>query len=504
MISKTVVKEYLKTELDDWTWLKEVSEEELKEGVKENKFKLQPFKHQMASFLAGMFNPHFLFLLDMGLGKTSIVLNLIQWRMRRGHIKKTLIVVPNVTTISGWAAEIKKHTDLTYTELWGTKEERLEKLKTSNTDLYIINYMGLQVLLAEGRNGKRMLKRPEEFDKYKEFDCIVFDELQFCKSFTSLSYLICKELSMRIKYRYGMTGTPFGRDPQDLWSQFFLIDHGETFGRNITFFRQAFFNSSVNYWGGYEWKLKKELEPVLHKKMQNKSIRYAESEAQELPPKIYITVPITYLSGQTYDFYKKTVQEMMYAKGNVAKLEGCFSRLRQITSGFVQFRDEDTKEKEIIDFSENPKLDALMEIIEGTGDKKVVVFNEFIHSGDTICKRLTQENIPFRRLYGGTLNKTTIVEEFVNNDKYKVFVVNSQSGAVALNLQIAKYVIFYESPVSVITRAQAEKRCHRTGQDERVFIYDLVVKNSIDEKLIRYLKEGKDLFKALVEGVVEL
>ncbi len=79
----------------------------------------------------------------------------------------------------------------------------------------------------------------------------------------------------------------------------------------------------------------------------------------------------------------------------------------------------------------------------------------------------------------------------------RILVANSVSGGTGLNLQIANYVIFYESPVSPIHRLQAEWRCYRAGQTKAVFIYDLVVAESVDEKILEFIKEGKNLLSTL-------
>jgi SNF2 family DNA or RNA helicase len=71
---------------------------------------------------------------------------------------------------------------------------------------------------------------------------------------------------------------------------------------------------------------------------------------------------------------------------------------------------------------------------------------------------------------------------------------------MGLNLQVGSYAIFYESPVGVIPRAEAEGRIHRTGQQNRCFIYDLVVKDSVDELILNFHKTGGDLWKALVDN----
>jgi len=100
-------------------------------------------------------------------------------------------------------------------------------------------------------------------------------------------------------------------------------------------------------------------------------------------------------------------------------------------------------------------------------------------------------------LYGATENKYETMQKFLNDKDCRVYVVNSKSGAMSLNLQKAHYQVYFESPVSPIIREQSGKRLHRLGQQHRVFIYDLVMKHTIDEKIVGFIKEGKSLYEAI-------
>jgi SNF2 family DNA or RNA helicase len=135
---------------------------------------------------------------------------------------------------------------------------------------------------------------------------------------------------------------------------------------------------------------------------------------------------------------------------------------------------------------------------------KIVIFHEFIHSGKLIAKELERNKYKFERLYGETKDKKGAKDRFLTDKKCKIFLVNNQSGGTSLNLQVANYVFYYESSVSPIVRKQTWKRVHRRGQTKHTFFYDLIAKNSVEQKILDYLEEGKNIFKALVEGKVKL
>jgi SNF2 family DNA or RNA helicase len=510
MISKKAKEEYLKKDQNDWSWIKEVPKKtlwgELHHYYPGFIFKTLPYKHQLASIFVGLFNTNFLFLLDMGSGKSALVLSLISIiKNIKKKIGKILILVPNVVSVGNWGEEIEKHSDFSWVDLVGTKETRLENLE-KDVDIYLLNHAGLHVLLANRPKKKgKLTKSIPKIDKFaKRFDAMVIDEIhQNFGNHKSLSFEIANELSERIPYRYGLTGTPVGRDPMILWSQFYLIDHGETLGNTISFYREIFFNTKVNYWGGYEYSFKKSMEGILNKKLRNKSIRYSEEEIGDLPPKIYKKIYVTF-PEENFGYYKKVadgLKEVMVKGVNKKLLENAFIKLRQVTAGFLDFKNDESGEKQTLIFSENPKLDALEGLILSLpANEKFLVFNEFTKSGAFISKRLKKLGVEHERLYGGTKDKEKARDRFLRDPKCRGFVVNSKSGSVSLNLQVARYCIFYESPVSCIVRRQAEKRCHRTGSTGSVFYYDLVIKGSIDEKILGFISQGKDIFQALIEG----
>jgi SNF2 family DNA or RNA helicase len=111
-----------------------------------------------------------------------------------------------------------------------------------------------------------------------------------------------------------------------------------------------------------------------------------------------------------------------------------------------------------------------------------------------LTKTFKKEKIESRWLYGGTKDKVKTVSDFVKKPDVRVLVANSASGATGLNLQVAHYVVFFESPVDPIIRDQAERRAWARGDSQdKVFFYDLVMAKSIENKVLSYVKEGKDL-----------
>ena len=513
MIPADVKKAYLSRPLQNYDWLKELSAEEvdshLARLVPEPTFHTTPYKEQKVCFLIGVKKPDFLFFLDLGIGKSKVALDIIKYHKDAGRVRKALILAPKTQHIYTWSSEIAKHRpDLTFCELNDTTANRETLLDSSDADVFILNYAGLVYLAtdyAEGLKGKKggQIINPKKVAWLAEkFDCIVCDESQYLKNHQSLTFKIVNLLGQKARFRYALTGTPMGRNPQDLWSQFYAIDKGDTLGRTLGLYREAFFKTKVNYWGGYEHKFIKTMEPQLHVMMKNRSIWYSAEECQSLPKQVFIQKHVAF-PNEIESYYRKALSDLKENRKNYRVIEQIFLQMRMLSSGFLGFKSDDD-EKIKITFDENPKLDALMDIIEEIpSTAKVVVFNDFIHSGDLICARLTASKLKHVRLYSGTKDQKGVLRAFDEDPSCRIMVCNNQSGAEGLNLQVANYVVFFENPVSSILRQQGLKRCHRRGQNAAaVFYYDLLMRGTWDAKILAMLTEGRDLMRSLVMGEV--
>jgi SNF2 family DNA or RNA helicase len=121
-----------------------------------------------------------------------------------------------------------------------------------------------------------------------------------------------------------------------------------------------------------------------------------------------------------------------------------------------------------------------------------------------ITELLESLGIQFEWIWGGCKDPINAVARFIGTPDKRVLVMNSEVGGTGTDgLQdVARYLVFYESPTSPITRKQVIKRVHRSGQKHRTFIYDLIIKDSIDIRVLDFIAEGHDLHAALIDGKV--
>ena len=505
------VKAFFAKPREQFEWVKKLKRDELEKELSgldpppsfHNKLML----HQKACFLIGVAFPQFLFLLDMGTGKTALVLELLRYHFRTGLLKrKVLVLCPTNVVVDTWSEQIEKHApDLPFALLKGAGADKWAAFDELKSGLVICTYQGFLTMVSEKEEHKRKKRKVLVVQRRlvnliaKNIEGLVLDESTAIKNKQSLWFRAARAVSKQTEVRYGMAGRAFGRDPLDLWAQFFLIDRGESLGPTLGLFRSAFYEQKAGHWTMFVYKFKQEMEDQLHRIMGHRSIRFSADECIDLPPITKIVRHID-LPEETEGYYRRIVAEVVAARGNLRAIKNAFLRMRQISSGFLGFRDSDTGDKAEIEFTENPKLDELMELLDEMPlDRKAVVVCEFTWSGRRICKALADAGIGHLWLWSGTSkNYAADKKRFESDPKLRVWVVNHRAAGYGANLQAANYIFFYESPVSAIDRDQTERRVRRTGQQHRVFQYDLVVRNTADERILAFHREGGDLWSSVV------
>jgi SNF2 family DNA or RNA helicase len=189
----------------------------------------------------------------------------------------------------------------------------------------------------------------------------------------------------------------------------------------------------------------------------------------------------------------------MRARKNHREMKNAWLRMRQISSGFVGFHDDDSGKTAQFVFDENPKLDLLLSVMGEISDK-AIIFYEYTWSGLKIVEELKKLGIGALHLYGKTKDQPAVRRRFADDPDVLALVMQNSFG-VGLNLQAAKYGLFYEAPVSPIVRRQCQGRFIRQHSEHKtVFQYDFVCRGTADESVLEMLKEGRDLFRAIIDG----
>ena len=510
VISPEATQEYFDRIRKDYEFLKQVPEKELRAELYALGFRFvtEPRHAQLVCLTIATYEPGWLFLLPPGAGKSKIIIDLIRWHHKQGRVKRALILAPELMHVYSWEEQLATHgPDLKTVTLLGNSSKRQQLLKKDFV-VGVMNYKGLETYMTSLKpdpKKKQRKKRVIDADLAAEFalcfQMVGFDESHRLGNHKSLLFHMGVWLREACDFVYGATGTAFRRDPSMLWSQFYLMDGGQTLCDTLGKFRALFFTAKQHYFKGVEYEFKEELRNDLSRVIRNKSIYYDDKELNKsLPPKIFLRKPVV-LSAEARDYFDRIVKKLKEERGDYTTLKNPYVRMRQVSSGYLSLKADDDSRIQVR-FKENVKLDALKQlVIEQREGDKYLIYYEFRPSGDWICEMLEDQKIGFSRLSGGMKDIEGEYQRFLKQDKRLAFVINNALGSEAINPQyVCHREIFYETPDDPIQRTQAERRIWRDGQKYTSFITDIYARGTLDAKLLRYNQEGRNLLQAIMRG----
>ncbi len=511
MIPKSVITKFVNRDLKDFRAFKKLSDAELQRRC--DRLPARPpiwaklKRHQKVCFLIGAETKRFAFWSDTGTGKTLLSIALILYFAKLRHNKRVLVLVPALINKDEWAREIRKHApDTPFATLKGSSADKWARLERTKGLIVIETYAGMMRMMCDMKPGKKnknkLVPDKKKFRKlFGIIDGLIMDESNLAKTKNKLPFRICRQISKQASIVFALSGTPFGRDPTDLWGQMYLVDQGATLGTTLGLFRAAFFTEKQNHWGGVDYTFDTRKMGLLHRTMANGSIRYVAKES-DLPAVIPISKYID-LPEDAAAYFAKAKQALIAAKGNYSETKNVFMRMRQISSGFLGYKDDDAGIRAQFEFDENPKLDLLLATIESIDpEHKILVFHDFVFSGSIICRELEKMGIKHVRLYHKTKDPAALLHQFDNDPSVRVFVLNT-AGAYGLNLQKANYGMYFERPVPLVLYKQMRRRLERQfSEHQRIFLYDFVCKGTMDQRIIDFHTDGTALFKGIIEGNV--
>jgi len=491
--------------MNDFSY-KTLTKEELAEIFKDHKFKIQP-KHQVLislAFVMGQKLDSVAYWLPVRFGKTITALLTAQlW-----GCQKMLAVCPS-SAFEAWDRDIPKATNYTYKFLTGTRYDRIYKLRHTNNNIYIINYEGLKSIYAHLHPGDAINKGKWEIcnDEFVDnFDCIIFDEVHKVTDYNTIQSNICYELSKRSKFCIGMSADPINKHYLELFNIYKVIDLGETFGNNFFAFRHKYFKpinlvNSKTKKGFQKWVLKHNAEKGILEKISKRSISFERSECSKVPDNkpttIYIKPSEEFLEWQKNVIENDEIQ-INGTPVDVSNPTTKGQKMLQLSAGFIY---DEHGNHNVQRLKTNPKLDALINLIN-LCIGKILVWHHYTEEAYIIEEALTKNDIKFVSMRGSIKeSKKSIMAKFNSKPEIKVLLVQ-QSICEGFDAKIASNMMFYTPVAGPRLRNQCEGRIKGDGQIDNYQIYDLIMKNSFDEKVIRNLKKNTS-FKSAVMAYIK-
>lgn len=425
--------------------------------------------------------------LDMGLGKTVTTLTAIkELKYNRFAVRKVLIIAPKKVAESTWSREKDKwdHTKmLRVSSVLGSANKRIRALCTP-ADMYVINRENTQWLVDYYRNDW-------------PFDMVIIDESTSFKSPKAKRFKALAGISPRIDRMVLLTGTPSPNGVADLWSQIYLLDGGARLGARYTQFREQYFDPDKRGKNViYSYKLKDDNSYTsITDKISDICVSMKAEDYIRLPDIVYNTVEVELdkKARKAYDDMERDLILSLPEDENeisVASAAALSNKLLQLANGAIY------DESHMVHTIHECKMEAFTELIESLSGKNVLVFYSFQHDKDRIKKALEKSRLEVRDL------KTDADVADWNAGKINVLLTHPASSAYGLNLQEGgNHVIWFGLTWNLELYQQANKRLHRQGQKEKVFVHRLVCQDTRDGDVLMALEHKGDAQDAIIESL---
>jgi SNF2 family DNA or RNA helicase len=459
-------------------------------------YKTEPFSHQKRALAKiNKLNGVAALFMEMGTGKTKVAIDWAGISAMNFGLKRVLVICP-VSVLGVWEQQIKLHCPITsrVTVLSGSTRDRLIAInevrshQRGTIDWLIINYEGIWRETSEdGLQDQLISWLP---------DLVIADESHRLKSPTSRQSKAAWQIARHARSRLILTGSPITKGPLDLFGQFRFLG-SEIVGENWYKFRNRY--AIYGGFGKFQIKGYKNLKELVEK-TRKASFRIKKEQCLDLPEKLFLDVPVT-LSPEAQQIYRKMAREMIVeiedTQATAAIVLVKLLRLSQITSGFVKDIEGNLR---VFDDS---KLASCLDLLEDVlaNDEKVVIFCRFRKDISRLAYAIQDRFRKTPLILSGSVpadRRNSIVREFHENLRKKIFIAQIQAGSLGIDLTPASVAVFYSLDYNYANYVQAMDRLHRIGQTRSVTYYHLIAERSIDRLVLETLRDKGNLAEAII------
>lgn len=452
--------------------------------------KVRPFEHQKRAFEFVMHrfenDSGAALLVEMGCGKSLISVAVTGELFNERRIRNLLIVCP-LSICGVWEEEFSKFADFEYNlkVLKGSLEKKAEALCS-------LQGRALQIAVVNYESVWRIERQIKNWHP----DMIICDESHKIKTHNISASKSLHRLGEKTKYKLILTGTAITNKAIDIFSQYKFLEP-RIFGKSFYIFRNHYFDM-VGF-GQHTPVLKESMRDELRNKIHSIAFVAKKSECLDLPETTEIIRKVE-LEPSAMNTYKHLVRdsfaELQNSEVTVTNVLTKILRLSQLTGGFLG----DDEGKKVHQISK-AKLNALEDIIDDvtSSGKKLVIMARFIPEIEAIKKLLIKKNLSFSVITGDVKNRADEISKFQSNVDVLVFLGQIATAGLGITLTASSTMVFYSLDYSMSNFEQAKARIHRTGQKENCTYIYLIAKNTVDEKVLKALKNKVNLAKSLID-----
>jgi SNF2 family DNA or RNA helicase len=456
------------------------------------KFKLKPYKHQMTALEKSWSKETYAYFMEMGTGKTKVLIDNMSMLYDKGKIDGALIIAPKGVVKTWYEQELPTHLPThieNVTTLWQSyitkkQQEKLESLFEIETALHIL------IMNVEALSTEKGVKFATKFlNSHKVLMAV--DESTTIKNPTAKRTKNIIDLGKFAKYRRVMTGSPVTKNPLDLYTQCefldpYLLDFGSYYA-----FRNRYAEMTTMNVRGRSIQVVKEFRHLdeLAESLHSFSYRVLKEDCLDLPPKNFMKryVSLTPDQKKIYEQMKKHALAILNGKvTSTMTVLTQLMRLHQITCGHFTADDGTTQAVE------SNRLNELMAILDETEGKAIIWANYQLSVGE-IIQRIIKEygKDSYVHYYGLTSQeeRQDNIRKFQNDPNCRFLIGTPQTGGYGITLTQANTVIYYSNGYDLEKRLQSEDRAHRIGQKKTVTYVDLICEDTVDEKIVKALRD---------------
>jgi SNF2 family DNA or RNA helicase len=430
--------------------------------------------------------------MEMGTGKTKVLIDNAAMLYDKGKINGLLIVAPKGVVGTWYDQELPTHLPnhvenkaiLWQANITKTQKEKLDTLFKTGEELHIL------IMNVEA------LSTPKGTDFASKFlvshnTLMVIDESTTIKNPKAKRTKNIINLSAQAKYRRIMTGSPVTKNPLDLFSQCYFLDPFHLEHESYYSFRTRYAIMKTAYISGRSIQLVSGFKNLgeLSEKLQPFSYRVLKEDCLDLPDKIFIKRQISLSSDQRklYEQMKKEALAILNGK-KVTTVNALtqLMRLHQITCGHFTADDGSTQR------IPNNRVSELMDILEET-EGKAIIWAHYQWDIKDIIKEIVKVHGPGAVVdyYGLTPQdeRQGNIKKFQDDPRCRFLVGTPSTGGYGITLTAANTVIYYSNGYDLEKRLQSEDRAHRIGQKKNVTYVDIIAENTVDEKIVKALRD---------------
>jgi SNF2 family DNA or RNA helicase len=456
------------------------------------KFKTKPYAHQMTALEKSWNKENFAYFMEMGTGKTKVLIDNLAMLYDKGKVNGALIIAPKGVVGTWYNNELPTHLPShieNITVLW--KAAITKKQKES-----------LDELFSEGEGLHILIMNVEAFSTTKGMDfankflschrtMMAIDESTTIKTPTAKRTKNILKLAESAVYRRIMTGSPVTKNPLDLYTQCDFLSPWLLNFTSYYAFRNRYAEMKTLHMHGRQIQVVNGFKNLgeLSDKLKNFSYRVLKDDCLDLPDKIFIKRQISLTPDQRKLYEQMKKEAIAILKGKQSTTVNTLTqlmRLQQITCG--HFTADDGATQPIA----NNRITELMDVLEET-EGKAIIWAHYQYDITAIINAVVKKYGPGSIVdyYGLTPQeqRQPNIKRFQDDPKCRFIVGTPSTGGYGITLTAANTVIYYSNGYDLEKRLQSEDRAHRIGQKKSVTYVDLMADDTVDEKIVQALRK---------------